>query len=1749
MSQNVSNIDVTKKDVSNIDNSKKDDTKKDDTKKDDSKKDDSKKDDSKKEIKIPNSLIIYIKTRIPNYSKVTYEPFMTVPKNKSHTIYFEPLVKYYESPIINIPSGAPKETLYTQFFQAAEFDSMINRILSDFRYMQKPRTLQQATEEHIIDNNIKLTLANLFKSNNLFYIDKKPYTIVDHHWKDSNWQIDKKPIEKLLNQFSNMSVNEIEKQAKNEEDDIPEILRQGNVASSNLTREENMSSVASGLQASSNKPSLIRDDQQLPEAFVSKKELPGVKKYMKKLFTKYLKENSPINFSDTHDLARDPLTLSILIDPSVLLKFINETKNSDIFDSYLKFINVKKALLNADEKYKEMCIELLKYNTFFSENVASIKKQVDDNSNTLKREVKHLIIDTIKNLKIDYMKFIFNIADAINEIYVQQKIYFIATKSLLEVLKNNYEKIIKYYDKPELGIKCIEYDINVIDSLIQNDKDNPYSNSYFLNKHIFTTFYEKKLKANKKSLLEPIINYKDEEYYFNDIGVLFIEKQQYELYTFKMFLFYLYNQFDIWVSLFKSIQIFTKYVGTQAYSLLQTTEVSLKKYNEEAVLNPNFIKNINSFGVKAEYNKLTQKVDWYLVKKDGSRYIEPVKKWTSRTDYDNSVNAELEKLYISSIKSQSKSYDAIMLYIYLLEVTCLRQNRVYVSEENVNQLNLEFSQTSGEYYYSIERSITENKGNKLYIPKSLLWNTTEFTNMSVIEKEQKKHDKFSIIYRGRLKTIQNSRDKMLQSCEAIEDIITPNLSETGFVDKCQTLLDNNLDDITEYSFRSSYWLKKTIENYNNKVTSDFIYNIDNVIQDAWHNLSTEDKTAQEYLDWMVFNNSGTKLNNTQDSIYASISDALNGQLDIDGNTTTNPYTELIEIENPDTENTEKVSRFTVSSLKKLVSDINNNNEEKEPVKIMAILQKTLKINFIVFEMFPRETSEIQLGDMVKYKNQKYRVIRILKDDKNTPIYTLDNNYKIIDNIFLKNIKLTSSNLNTHFRLNCETFYINQEGAEGAEDTEDSDNIYLVLTKLKNKSSQYRLVKNTSNNNFIVQTKYIPVYIKYFIYNYCYRFITKNIPNNGSFKKDFANFTTIIEKRLEKERITNDMTNITAKLQKTQTQYNNLNKKFDKSQEEETQSLLLETDIKQLKEQLTDLNNLLKEVEVEDVDEVKKEEKVKDTLIVPPNVLSSNPNPAVPSTSNPVVPASNPVVPASNPVVPSTSNTDLAVPSASNPVVPASNPVVPASNPVVPSASNPVVPASNPVVPSASNPVVPSASNPVVPASNPVVPASNPVVPSASNPVVPSASNPVVPASNPVVPSASNPVVPASNPDNTTGTIITSTDNTKYELMTTVTNGNCLFDAMRVIWNNNKQSNISETDIRKIISENIWFYNGSEGAYNQLISIMYDTQIKDLMFFLNKFNIVHDEPLKSKNDFTNDGEYEEYVNKLKDIIIVKLNNINEEDKKNNTTIMISIYKAFIAEDRTWGGEPEIQTLANVLNKPVRMLNMDDYSTIIFEPNSNRKIEKGFVSDNEQIILYYNGTNHYQYLQKLEQTGGDPTKPSEITKPSEMYTNLNNQQGIQQGVQQGIQKGFQQGIMKLLSTRQMKNIPYSVSQNKAKDVKSKLSFYITIELELFPGESANVFQKSVIKCQSTFERIREAYAEIRGFQYRPADMNESYDLEKNDLEKNDLKKSDLEKNDLEKNDLEKNDLKKNNLKNNRTKKQNSSESNNSSTRKNR
>ena len=102
-----------------------------------------------------------------------------------------------------------------------------------------------------------------------------------------------------------------------------------------------------------------------------------------------------------------------------------------------------------------------------------------------------------------------------------------------------------------------------------------------------------------------------------------------------MFLFYSYNQFSIWVSLFKSIQIFANFIGKEALQILQNSETTLTKYDEvfPGQQQQDFIDRIKADGLRSSFNNLTKKFDWFLVKEDGQRCIEPDKLVSNKKNY------------------------------------------------------------------------------------------------------------------------------------------------------------------------------------------------------------------------------------------------------------------------------------------------------------------------------------------------------------------------------------------------------------------------------------------------------------------------------------------------------------------------------------------------------------------------------------------------------------------------------------------------------------------------------------------------------------------------------------------------------------------------------------------------------------------------------------------------------------------------------------------------------------------------------------------------------------------------------------------------------------------------------------------------------------------------------------------------------------------------------------------------------------
>jgi hypothetical protein len=1070
-----------------------------------------------KKKSVPNSLIIYIKTRIPNYYKLTYSPSMSVPGTKSNTVYFDPLVKYYGSSIRSLPSGSPKSLLVSQFFEPGQFDTMINRTLSSFIHMQPIRTLKEATEQGLIDNNIRLTLNTLFRNNNVLTIGKKPYTIVGLSWTPGDWQIDSKPIEKLITPYSQITGQEIGP-TKEEWSEIPEIVRQGNAVSSSLVKDEILSKVENAINKQEQQNVEIKSIQEYIPIITNKKLLKEMPSTFKQLYGKFLQKNDPINYSDQMDLTKDPITLSLLINNKALSDFVKSNQESELVNCYNNFIDSKEKILISENKYIDTLSILAKkkkvINDYFLKTINKIKASKNKQLDMSKT------IEKVKNHKVAYLKVIYEISEYMLDIYNSQNFYFVSLIKLLEQIKINYIKIIKFYKIPELAIKCIDQDINTYNVFIYLDTNNPYSKSYFDNLNRFKTYW-KLLNDVKLELLEPQINFQEEiNKYTNDPGILFMEKYQYDLYSFKILLFHAYNQMDIWNNVYNNSELFTKQVANYSNTLLKISETNIITYNSKYNDSEQNELIKNGSGLRASYDKSKNKLNWFLVDICGNKIY---------NDKTKKIILEQQQQYIKLVQSNSDSYDSIVLYIYLMEIQCLRQSKVYIAEENINQLNIEYSMSLKEYYNTIKISIEEltKKGNPIIIPQSILWDISNFTNITFLKNRINTNNKSWIIYKNRISDIHNLQKNLDNECEKLIQLVTPNISQTGFIEQCNNILTASYPTLQQYTSKSSHWATLQLKNYDINTSNDLIYNLSNAVEESYNEGMINNDKPNGLQDWYVFDNIGGG-----DCLFASVVEALNGQLDLMDATTNNIYTEVIDGKN----------RYTILSLRKMVSDnfdqsnydfycsvlsgsncpfdakqidysllsddlrgiynllVDNNknvrtlDEVKQHMSTpcdktkgcywadqFAInsLQNILKIKFIIFDMTARLSKGIFEGDRVLYKGDEYRV-----SDINSGQYTLENSVgDIIPAVSKNEISYIKGDSRHNFRIECST----------SEQTIDFKDFIYILKKnvspIKNSPVyHYEFVRNMKVVNYVINFQEIPEYIKYLIYDNCYRFL-------------------------------------------------------------------------------------------------------------------------------------------------------------------------------------------------------------------------------------------------------------------------------------------------------------------------------------------------------------------------------------------------------------------------------------------------------------------------------------------------------------------------------------------------------------------------------------------------------------------------------------------------------------------------------------
>ncbi len=136
-----------------------------------------------KPIIIPDQLNITIRTSIPGYQKIEYKPSMTIKDSDSKGVQFNPLIKLNKSRIDTIPI----EYRTKQFLDKGLFQSLLN-----YNGGTPAKSLLQATRSGYIDNNIKVTLDELFPVNSVIYIGKQPYAIGDIQWTNGDWKVEVK---------------------------------------------------------------------------------------------------------------------------------------------------------------------------------------------------------------------------------------------------------------------------------------------------------------------------------------------------------------------------------------------------------------------------------------------------------------------------------------------------------------------------------------------------------------------------------------------------------------------------------------------------------------------------------------------------------------------------------------------------------------------------------------------------------------------------------------------------------------------------------------------------------------------------------------------------------------------------------------------------------------------------------------------------------------------------------------------------------------------------------------------------------------------------------------------------------------------------------------------------------------------------------------------------------------------------------------------------------------------------------------------------------------------------------------------------------------------------------------------------------------------------------------------------------------------------------------------------------------------
>jgi hypothetical protein len=863
------------------------------------------------DLPIPNTLTIFVNTRIRNFSKIRYEPSMTVPKSKSTTVYFNPLIKLNASTASRIPQGYPVTEKYTQFFNKNEFTGLIGRTLASSS--QRKLNLVEATEAGYVDNNIRVTLDQLFASNNIFYIKDQPYTIYSYSWNKGDWRIDTKSFEKefpyipygssslsYYNQkIGRVTESEAQRELRKLENQSVNLV-EGSTAIESWSKFDQKENKLKPGEAKGPPPTTLA--QKIDELQKVVKTLPeaaaGVTRNL--VYLKLIGEPGNSNFGT------NPLTQLIFYQEKDSLKAYVAENITKLGPSYTEMIDSYNQVLREINNYYDLLGDLYKRDTTgeettSQENIISKKKKYDELSKELNDEFKKynsgrnkkstqeiLLDDSLKNRLFSKIQALLTLKKEILDLLL--KLFKMANDILFFLKKGYYKNTVDFYTllletkKKEYKSKkdseilklfelTIQFDISCFKRLSATIQED-YTGYLALQKQIETI----KNNMDKSTLAEKL------KVYYGFPKLLIIAMDDLDVIYFKISLI-LENA---------KLAIFESYYNqTLRFLNNEIKTYCLQKIGETRQL------------------LLTQK-----------RKILP-------NPTTGAPNPDVPNLDDTQLKTSIVlSANAITLFSKISLITMTRENHFYISKLNVIHYMMTLCSEIRNYYVLILQKITGNR--RIYKYPQELDKTEDANNakydalkpllpQKILFIEQlglpfsnpKDFDELIVNIRLFDQTSEHFKNELLSYEFQLRTIVpkyknrmndfVPKLSDIAILTNCEELIQNRSvllnQPYTSNEIRKK-WLKDILfDNIDFDTRTEFVEFISRIDNMKGFGSSIfgrgfyDGSSVSDLIYKFNFYKPNDKLRygGTGDSIFGAITTAFNGTLILNNTTSTNPY--------------------------------------------------------------------------------------------------------------------------------------------------------------------------------------------------------------------------------------------------------------------------------------------------------------------------------------------------------------------------------------------------------------------------------------------------------------------------------------------------------------------------------------------------------------------------------------------------------------------------------------------------------------------------------------------------------------------------------------------------------------------------------------------------------------------------------------------------------------------------------------------